>query len=168
MKVLEELLVFWLTCTVSVEHTSFEPHLLKDSWGTQCSSFTCDLVVFTDKAHWGTQCSLFLFLLSSCSAQVALLACLCVVTVPRGTLGYSRQHEQQPSWNCWTACHWACVESWERTSFCCKLSQWYWSEQIFRHCDHLWRSLWSQWYRSWPLPLTPQSLCPSEIHWHMP
>ena len=41
---------------MSVEHTCFEPHLFKDSWGTQCSSFTCDLVAFIHKAHWGTQC----------------------------------------------------------------------------------------------------------------
>ena len=46
------------TCIVTVEHTFFAPHLFKDSWGTQCSSFTCDLVGFIHKAHWGTQCSL--------------------------------------------------------------------------------------------------------------
>ena len=50
---------FLLTCIVSIEHTCFEPHLFKDSWGTQCSSFTCDLVGLIYKAHWGTQCSLY-------------------------------------------------------------------------------------------------------------
>ena len=50
---------------------------------------SCELVDFIDKANWGTQCSPLLVLVIAYSTQCALLACLCVVAVPRGTLGYS-------------------------------------------------------------------------------
>ena len=53
------------------------------------------LVLFTRLT--GVLSVVFVFLVIFFSAQIAPLACLCVVTVPRGTLGYSRLHELQPS-----------------------------------------------------------------------
>ena len=89
------LLVFDLLALCPLNTPVLNPTCLRTPGVPSVVLLLFDCVVVIDKAHWGTQCSLFcLFLLSSCSAQIALLACLCVVTVPRGTLGYSRQHEQ--------------------------------------------------------------------------
>ena len=84
------------TCIVTVEHIFLNPTCLRTPG---VPGVVLLLVILLDlfTRLTGVLSVVFVFLVIVFFALIAPLACLCVVTIPRGTLGYSRLHELQPS-----------------------------------------------------------------------